>query len=304
MGHLCPHHTIPPTPCSGDRSRKRWCLSPPPLTLAAGSCVVELGVADPLLGAESLGMPGECQPDTSHCCLCLCRLLGRAMAGDGELNRIIKDLQSKCLSPASMALAWHISPWPCRIPVSGGGISLLGVLQSIPLPTLPLLPAPILTASPRGPAAPCGSLYLLLPLLPPYHPWAGSSFTHWQKSPGLGARRGWGGRMGLGAGCQGRAMPAQPCHPSETVAKLSCSYREQNLPVTDGSRELHSLCAQLEFLLQVPLLPYPVGPSLSFPCGAAESRGDLVPAVSKLGMTPDSIVRPWASPAMRAARPG
>uniref|UniRef100_A0A8B9QA68 RUN and FYVE domain-containing protein 4 n=1 Tax=Apteryx owenii TaxID=8824 RepID=A0A8B9QA68_APTOW len=31
------------------------------------------------------------------------------------------------------------------------------------------------------------------------------------------------------------------------------SYREQNLPVTDGSRELHSLCAQLEFLLQFDL---------------------------------------------------
>ncbi|KAM6070567.1 RUN and FYVE domain-containing protein 4 [Chlamydotis macqueenii] len=36
----------------------------------------------------------------------------------------------------------------------------------------------------------------------------------------------------------------------KTVAELNRSYREQNLPVTDGSRELHSLCAQLEFLLQ------------------------------------------------------
>lgn len=49
-------------------------------------------------------------------------------------------------------------------------------------------------------------------------------------------------------------MPCQPCHPTETVAELKCSYQEQNLPVTDGSRELHSLCAQLEFLLQVLLL--------------------------------------------------
>ncbi|XP_063256847.1 RUN and FYVE domain-containing protein 4 isoform X2 [Prinia subflava] len=48
-------------------------------------------------------------------------------------------------------------------------------------------------------------------------------------------------------------MPAQPCHPAETVAELKCSYQEQNLPVTDGSRELHSLCAQLEFLLQFDL---------------------------------------------------
>ncbi|XP_054686194.1 RUN and FYVE domain-containing protein 4 [Grus americana] len=38
-----------------------------------------------------------------------------------------------------------------------------------------------------------------------------------------------------------------------TVAELNHSYREQNLPVTDGSRELHSLCAQLEFLLQFDL---------------------------------------------------
>ncbi|KAM6200721.1 RUN and FYVE domain-containing protein 4 [Sarcoramphus papa] len=39
----------------------------------------------------------------------------------------------------------------------------------------------------------------------------------------------------------------------KTVAELNRSYREQNLPVTDGSRELHSLCAQLEFLLQFDL---------------------------------------------------
>ncbi|XP_015724504.1 RUN and FYVE domain-containing protein 4 isoform X1 [Coturnix japonica] len=39
----------------------------------------------------------------------------------------------------------------------------------------------------------------------------------------------------------------------KTIAELNSSYREQNLPVTDGSRELHSLCAQLEFLLQFDL---------------------------------------------------
>ncbi|XP_061860804.1 RUN and FYVE domain-containing protein 4 [Colius striatus] len=39
----------------------------------------------------------------------------------------------------------------------------------------------------------------------------------------------------------------------KTVTELNRSYREQNLPVTDGSRELHSLCAQLEFLLQFDL---------------------------------------------------
>ncbi|KAM6129587.1 LOW QUALITY PROTEIN: RUN and FYVE domain-containing protein 4 [Pterocles gutturalis] len=39
----------------------------------------------------------------------------------------------------------------------------------------------------------------------------------------------------------------------KTVAELNHRYREQNLPVTDGSRELHSLCAQLEFLLQFDL---------------------------------------------------
>ncbi|KAJ7396492.1 RUN and FYVE domain containing 4 [Pitangus sulphuratus] len=47
----------------------------------------------------------------------------------------------------------------------------------------------------------------------------------------------------------------------KTVAELNCSYREQNLPVTDGSRELHSLCAQLEFLLQ---LKTPVGRGRAF----------------------------------------
>ncbi|XP_054029422.1 RUN and FYVE domain-containing protein 4 [Dryobates pubescens] len=39
----------------------------------------------------------------------------------------------------------------------------------------------------------------------------------------------------------------------KTVSELNHSYREQNVPVTDGSRELHSLCAQLEFLLQFDL---------------------------------------------------
>ncbi|XP_021256195.1 RUN and FYVE domain-containing protein 4 isoform X3 [Numida meleagris] len=39
----------------------------------------------------------------------------------------------------------------------------------------------------------------------------------------------------------------------KTIAELNRSYRDQNLPVTDGSRELHSLCAQLEFLLQFDL---------------------------------------------------
>ncbi|KAF4796937.1 RUN and FYVE domain containing 4 [Turdus rufiventris] len=39
----------------------------------------------------------------------------------------------------------------------------------------------------------------------------------------------------------------------KTITKLKCNYQEKNLPVTDGSRELHSLCAQLEFLLQFDL---------------------------------------------------
>lgn len=71
-------------------------------------------------------------------------------------------------------------------------------------------------------------------------------------------------------------MPAQPCHPAETVAELKCSYQEQNLPVTDGSRELHSLCAQLEFLLQVLLLLHLCCSLPPFPLGTAESRRDPV----------------------------
>lgn len=75
--------------------------------------------------------------------------------------------------------------------------------------------------------------------------------------------------MGQDARCLGRAMPAQPCHPTETVAELNRSYREQNLPVTDGSRELHSLCAQLEFLLQVPPLLCPRCSLPQFPLGCS-----------------------------------
>lgn len=73
--------------------------------------------------------------------------------------------------------------------------------------------------------------------------------------------------MGQGARCPDRAVPAQPCHPTETVAELNHSYQEQNLPVTDGSRELHSLCAQLEFLLQVPPFLHPCHSLPQFPLG-------------------------------------
>ncbi|KAG6930210.1 RUN and FYVE domain containing 4 [Chelydra serpentina] len=38
-----------------------------------------------------------------------------------------------------------------------------------------------------------------------------------------------------------------------TVGELKQNYKERHLPVTDGSRELHGLCAQLEFLLQFDL---------------------------------------------------
>ncbi|KAM9123354.1 RUN and FYVE domain-containing protein 4 isoform 2-T2 [Pangshura tecta] len=39
----------------------------------------------------------------------------------------------------------------------------------------------------------------------------------------------------------------------DTIGELKQNYRERRLPVTDGSRELHGLCAQLEFLLQFDL---------------------------------------------------
>ncbi|XP_030436339.1 RUN and FYVE domain-containing protein 4 [Gopherus evgoodei] len=39
----------------------------------------------------------------------------------------------------------------------------------------------------------------------------------------------------------------------DTIGELKQNYKERRLPVTDGSRELHGLCAQLEFLLQFDL---------------------------------------------------
>ncbi|XP_043360741.1 RUN and FYVE domain-containing protein 4 [Dermochelys coriacea] len=38
-----------------------------------------------------------------------------------------------------------------------------------------------------------------------------------------------------------------------TIRELKQNYKERRLPVTDGSQELHGLCAQLEFLLQFDL---------------------------------------------------
>lgn len=236
-----------------------------------------------------MGVPDECQPGTSHHCPCLCRPLGTAMAGDGELNRVIKDLQSKCasLSPASVSPAWHVSPWPSQVPphtqpMGSGGCHCRGC-----------------TRAPRCQPCHCRLLWSPLPapgdqqclastcaLAPPAPPWqvplspAGRNPRGWE----LGGSRE-GGRDGTAC-----PMPAQSCHPAETVAELNHSYREQNLPVTDGSRELHSLCAQLEFLLQVPCSSIPATPCLSFPWGPAQSRRDPMPAFSGGGMTPASIV--------------
>uniref|UniRef100_A0A8C0GS09 RUN and FYVE domain-containing protein 4 n=1 Tax=Chelonoidis abingdonii TaxID=106734 RepID=A0A8C0GS09_CHEAB len=53
---------------------------------------------------------------------------------------------------------------------------------------------------------------------------------------------------GLGIACSRR-----PCSLPDTVGELKQNYKERRLPVTDGSRELHGLCAQLEFLLQFDL---------------------------------------------------
>lgn len=119
----------------------------------------------------------------------------------------------------------------------------------------------------------------LAPAAPPLHPFVGSSFALGQKSPSWEP----GGR---GAGQAAPAVPAHPCRPAETIAELNRSYREQNLPVTDGSRELHSLCAQLEFLLQV--LP---------PLGGTGSRGS--PCQAFWG-TLDDVICPWASPSIQA----
>lgn len=104
------------------------------------------------------------------------------MAGEGELNRVIKDLQSKCAnqSPASVFPAWHSSLWPCHIPpctqvMGSGGCHCQGCSRESPWQ---LLPAPILTPSPWEPPV------LLVPPAPLLHPRASSSFSLKKKSLG------------------------------------------------------------------------------------------------------------------------
>lgn len=290
--------------------RERGCLSPPPLTLTAGSSGVQLEGADPLLGAESLGVPAGCQPGTSHRCPCLCRPLGTAMAGDGELNRIIKDLQSKCASPspASMSLAWHISPWPCRVtprtqPVGSRGVHCWGCSRASQCQLchccllLSSLPAPgdrqclADTCAPRSPCSPISSQGRFL-----FHPLA--------EIPGLGGsgEEGWDG-----AGCllpgQGRASSALPSLRDRRRA-------EPRLPRAElASDGWEPGAAQ-------PLCPAGVPPpgitaSLSPPLPASVSPGVQLQAEGIPhqpfwggGMTPASIVQPWPSPAMQAPRPG
>lgn len=48
-----------------EHGQGKGCLNLPPLTITAGSSGVELG-GKTLSGTGSLGMPGECQPRTSH----------------------------------------------------------------------------------------------------------------------------------------------------------------------------------------------------------------------------------------------
>jgi len=150
-------------------------------------------------------VPGEWQPGTSHRCCCLCRPPGTAMAGDGELNRIIKDLQSKCasLSPASVSPAWHTSPWPCQVPLRTQPAGSRGV--SLPGGALKHLSANLATAAcsrprcqPQGTGSAQRVPVPLAPPAPPFHPRAGSSFARQQKSPGLGAGRLWGRGVGRG----------------------------------------------------------------------------------------------------------
>jgi len=147
--------------------------------------------------------------------------------------------------------------------VAAGGCSKASQCQPCHCCLLPSsLPAPgdrqrpAGTCAPRSPCSPISSQGRFL-FRPP------------AEIPGSGSREavGKGGGTGQGARCLGRAVPAQPCRPAETVTELNRRYREQNLPVTDGSRELHSLCAQLEFLLQVPPLLRPRCSRPHFPLG-------------------------------------
>ena len=102
----------------GDMGKERGCLSPSTLTLTAGSSGVKPRGRTLSLGKRVWG----CQVSASMAPLITAPAFtdpqATAMAGGGELNRVIKDLQSKCasLSLASMSPAWHISPWPCQVP--------------------------------------------------------------------------------------------------------------------------------------------------------------------------------------------
>lgn len=121
--------------------------------------------------------------------------------------------------------------------------------QRVPTgPDIPLAPqhsSPV-SPNPSQPPLPAGYLCPPAPAAPPCASLPGFLFHLRAEIPRVGNRelRGW-------AGCPGRAVPAHPRRPAETIGELNRGYREQNRPVTDGSRELHSLCAQLEFLLQV-----------------------------------------------------
>uniref|UniRef100_A0A8C4KP58 RUN and FYVE domain-containing protein 4 n=1 Tax=Dromaius novaehollandiae TaxID=8790 RepID=A0A8C4KP58_DRONO len=150
-------------------------------------------------------------------------------------------------SPLHHPLSWHC-----------------GDASSPPAPSLVQGSAPILAASPttsagawaggsrcrQSPTGTCAhSLSLFSLFTPPWVPLSPAAEIPGHGSLGT-AGRVWDWAWSL---LPARAGPAQPCRPTETITELNRCYREQNLPVTDGSRELHSLCAQLEFLLQFDL---------------------------------------------------
>lgn len=153
----------------GEDGQGKGCLNLPPLTITAGSSGGEQGGSTISLGRRVWG----CQGSASLSSLPLpLQIPVTAMAGEGELNRVIKDLQSKCACqpvpcqhiPCSVHLTLAM-PDPFLYPGHGQwGVLLPGMSRESPCQPCRccLLPSSL----PAPGRWPCS----LLPLLPSFIP--------------------------------------------------------------------------------------------------------------------------------------
>lgn len=160
----------------GEHGQGKGCLNLPPLTVTAGRSGVELQGQTLSLRQRVWGCQESANLEpliTAPASADPCEQPWQGKGSSTVSSRTCRvSVPTSSLPACSLQCTSH--PGHARsllAPKSWAvGVSLPGVLQSTPVPTLPLLPAPILTASPWKLAVPRRWLCSLFPLLPSFIP--------------------------------------------------------------------------------------------------------------------------------------